>query len=121
EIVFGVVNLNQGVNLQCREYPSSQARSLGLIPNGTELEIIGLPALRDTTGDIGRQDAITIDGFPDLSPLLVEDSTIADLGEDIVSVLDVDQFWLDVDWTLEDGTKFGCWVSAQYVLINHRD
>ena len=41
QILRGTINLNQGVNLHCREYPSPEAFSMGLIPNGTTMEIRG--------------------------------------------------------------------------------
>lgn len=121
EIIFGVVNLNQGVNLQCREYPSTAARSLGLIPNGTELVIVGLFAPRDTTGDIGRTDAILIDGIPDFTPLLDEEFQIANFDAAFLGQFEPENLWLNIDWRLEDGTPFGCWVNAQYVQIDYRN
>jgi uncharacterized protein YraI len=122
DVIFGVVTLNQGTNLQCREYPSSTARSLGLVPNNTELVIQGLFAPRDTTGDLGgRADAILIENIPDLTPLALEDFEITDFPADFVAALDINSFWLDATWILEDGTGFGCWVNAQYVLISYNN
>jgi uncharacterized protein YraI len=116
-IVFGVVNVNQGVNLQCREYPSSQARSLGLVPSNQSLTIRGLFAPRDETGEIGRTDAIVIEGIPDFSAAQDEDFDFKLPPVGFPSDFDVDALWLNVDWLLEDGTAFGCWVNAQYVQV----
>ncbi|MFP4324311.1 MAG: DUF4397 domain-containing protein, partial [Anaerolineales bacterium] len=118
DVIFGVVTLNQGVNLQCREYPTTQARSLGLIPNGTELIVQGLFAPRDTTGDIGRTDAILIEGIPDFTGLLGEENTIMDIPQTTIDTVEREDIWLNIDWPLEDGTLFGCWVNALYIQIN---
>jgi len=121
DVIFGVVALNQGVNLQCREYPTSQARSLGLIPNGTELTVHGLFAPRDETGEIGRFDALLIEGIPDFSPLLEDDFTIDDFDQTMLDGYKQGDLWLNIDWIVQDGTPFGCWVNAAFVQINYRN
>lgn len=40
-VVARVFNLNPGVNLQVRRTPSTQGESLALLPNGTEVELLG--------------------------------------------------------------------------------
>lgn len=40
-LVVADVNVNAGVNLQCREYPSTTARSIGLIPSDVRLVVLG--------------------------------------------------------------------------------
>jgi|GEM_PF-3179837 len=117
DVIFGNVNLNRGANLQCREYPSTTARSLGLIPNNTELVIQGIYGPRDETGDVGRTDAILIEGIPDLTELATEDVTVGDITAAELETLDPEQFWLNVDWILEDGTVFGCWSGAPFIYV----
>ena len=41
-LMIADVNINSGVNLQCREYPSSVSRSINLIPANVRLVILGL-------------------------------------------------------------------------------
>jgi uncharacterized protein YraI len=121
EIIFGTVTLNQGVNLQCREYPSAQARSLGLIPNNTRLVVLGLFAPRDETGDVGRFDAILIENVPDFTPILAEDFTVNDFDPTFLASFERSQLWFAIDWILQDNTAFGCWVNAQYVDISFKN
>ena len=48
------VELNPGANLHCRELPGSERRSLGLIPSGTTLTVVGrtgTPLVPDTGGN----------------------------------------------------------------------
>jgi len=47
-LIIADVNINEGVNLQCREYPSTSARSLGLIPSSARLVVIGYAGPFDT-------------------------------------------------------------------------
>lgn len=121
ELVFGVVNLNSGVSLHCREYPTSAARSIGLIPNGTEMLIDGVAGPRDETGEFGRTDALTIDNVPDFTDLLEDDFTIADFPPGYVESWDQGDIWLNTTWTLEDGTPFGCWTNAEFIAITFDD
>jgi hypothetical protein len=119
EYVFGVINLNQGVNIHCREYPSQTARSLALVPNATEVRIEGLFAPRDETGEDGRLDAILIEGVPDFSAILDEEFTMSDYTPEFLASYDPADLWLNVDWFLDDGTVFACWMNAQYIEISY--
>jgi len=87
------VDLNPGANLHCREYPSSTARSLGLIPTGTTLTVIGRPG-EATLPDTG-------DPTPLPTPVI---EAVADM-------------WLAVRWQPAGGGEVSCWVNAQYLRV----
>lgn len=92
-IPIAQVELNEGANLQCREYPRPDARSLGLIPAGTTLNVIGrmgLPIVPDT-------------GNPTPEPTPVIES--------------VEDLWLSIEWAAAAGGFIRCWVAAQYLRV----
>lgn len=101
--VRGIVNLNSGSNLQCREYPSAEAFSLGLIPNGAELEIRGYAGPADPEVDTP---------FIPVDPELFEDPTAAEDFADI---------WMSAYWTASDGGTVDCWVRADYLILSFRN
>ncbi|NLX11536.1 MAG: DUF4397 domain-containing protein [Chloroflexi bacterium] len=87
------VELNPGANLHCREYPRSDARSLGLIPSGATVIVLGRmgePFVPET-------------GEPTPEPTPVVE-TLEDL-------------WLSVRWDTPDGGFLRCWVAAQYLRV----
>ncbi|MBN1202448.1 MAG: DUF4397 domain-containing protein [Anaerolineae bacterium] len=88
-----VVELNPGANLHCREYPRSDARSLGLIPSGTTVTVIG------RTGE----PLVPETGNPTPEPTPVVE-TIEDL-------------WLSVQWDTPEGGYLRCWVAAQFLRV----
>lgn len=101
--VRGVVNLNAGANLQCREYPSATAFSLGLVPNGTELEIRGYAGPADPEVDTP---------FIPVDAELFEDPKAAESFRDI---------WLSAYWRTPDGGTIDCWVRADFLILSFRN
>lgn len=96
------VNLNAGVNLQCREYPSSTAFSLGLIPNNTALEVRGYAAPADPEVDTP---------FVPVEEDTFEDPTEAD---------DFEEIWVSAYWNTPDGGVIDCWVRADFLIMTYR-
>lgn len=94
--VTATVQLDPGANLQCREYPRADARSLGLIPSGTSLVVIGRTGepLVPETGD----------PTPEPTPVV---EAVSDL-------------WVSVRWDQAGGGYIRCWTAAQYLLISYR-
>lgn len=103
--LLGRVNVNRGSNLQCREYPSPTAFSLGLIPNDAEIAVLGLPGARDER--IGHPDGLLIE---------VPDYAAARLGAGI----DLSELWLNVEWQMPDGARLGCWVNSFYISLAYQ-
>lgn len=102
--VVGLANVGRGSNLQCRQYPSSIAFSLGLIPSGSTLTILGLPGARDERI-----------GFPDGIMIEIPDYAAARLGEGV----ELDELWLHVQWQMPAGTSLKCWVNAFYISASY--
>jgi hypothetical protein len=87
------VELNPGANLQCRELPGADKKSLGLIPSGSTLTVIGrtgIPLVPETGS-----------ATPEPTPVV---ETIEDL-------------WLSVRWDPPGGGYMRCWVNAQYLRV----
>jgi uncharacterized protein YkwD len=111
--VIGTVAVNAGANLHCREYPFATARSLALIPNDTQLLIIGIPGPRDPNGQAGGfRDAPQL-ALPDYSPILEEA-----IGPDYfdTSAAPIQTLWLNAQWWA-NGTITSCWVNAGYMTL----
>jgi len=85
-----VYNLNPGANLQLREYPRADARSLGLVSGGTVLSVLGRAGEPD------------FPAVPDLPA-----------GQD----LDPADTWLLVEFTAADGGTITAWASALFVQV----
>ena len=87
------VELNPGANLHCRELPGATMRSLGLIPSGATLTVIGRTGepLVPETGDV----------TPEPTPVV---ETLEDL-------------WLSVQWNPESGGYLRCWVAAEFLRV----
>ncbi len=85
-----VYNLNPGANLQLREYPRADARSLGLVAGGTVLRVLGRAGEPDYPA------------LPDVAP-----------GQD----LNPQDTWLLVEFTTADGGSITAWASAQFVQV----
>lgn len=96
QIPIAYVDLDPSVNLQCRELPGSDKRSLGLIPGGTTLTVLGRTGtpLVPETGN----------ATPEPTP---EAETIEDL-------------WLAVQWDTPGGGYLRCWVNAQFLRVEYR-
>jgi len=100
--------LDPGANLQLREYPSAQARSLGLAPNGTVFVVNGREG---APIDIISGDEILLpDGtkFIDLTTLLTDPK--ADL--------DATTTWINVTLTTPDGAVTA-WVNTLYLDVRN--
>jgi hypothetical protein len=87
------VELDPGANLHCRELPASDKRSMGLIPSGSTLTVVGRTgtALLPETGN------------PTPEPTPVAES--------------IEQLWLSVEWSPPGGGYVRCWVNAQYLRV----
>jgi hypothetical protein len=87
------VELNPGANLQCRELPGSEMRSLGLIPSGTTLTVLGRTGtpLVPETGNATPEPTPTVEAIEDL--------------------------WLSVRWDPPGGGYMTCWVAAQFLRV----
>ncbi|NDJ74652.1 MAG: DUF4397 domain-containing protein [Chloroflexi bacterium] len=90
------VQLNPGANLHCRELPSPDARSLGLIPSGATLTVVG------RTG----------------TPLVPETGNATPEPTPVVEA--VEELWLSVQWEPEGGGYLRCWVSAEFLRVEYR-
>ncbi|MBI5931271.1 MAG: DUF4397 domain-containing protein [Chloroflexi bacterium] len=97
-----VVNLDSGVNLQCREYPTSAAFSLGLVPNGSTMLLQGFAGAIDP-----------VDGQPNtpLEPGAFENPELAQ---------DFNEIWLNADWAAPQGGTIRCWVRADFLQITYK-
>lgn len=91
------VRLDAGRNLQCREYPTPQARSIGLIPNTAFMPVLGY------AGPIDPENG---EPFTPLAPGAFSDPESAVLFEEV---------WLQADWYDTQITR--CWVRADFVLL----
>jgi hypothetical protein len=87
------VELNPGANLQCRELPGSDKRSLGLIPSGATLTVLG------RTG----------------TPLVPETGNATPLPTPEVKA--IEELWLSVQWEPQGGGFMRCWVNAQFLRV----
>ncbi|MBI5960909.1 MAG: DUF4397 domain-containing protein [Chloroflexi bacterium] len=87
------VELDPGANLQCRELPGSDKRSLGLIPSGSTLTVLG----RTGTPLVPETGAVTPEPTPE--------------------VLAIEELWLSVQWEPQGGGFMRCWVNAQFLRV----
>ena len=87
------VVLNPGANLHCRELPGAEKRSLGLIPSGSTLTVLGRTGepLVPETGE----------ATPEPTPVVEQ---VADL-------------WLSVRWNPPSGGYLRCWVAAEFLRV----
>lgn len=90
------VELDPNANLHCRQYPRADALSLGLIPSGATVAVLG------RTGEPLVPD--TGDPTPEPTPVV---ETIEDL-------------WVSVRWDTPDGGFLRCWVAARYLRVEDR-
>lgn len=101
------INLSPGANLQLRQYPSSQALSLGLAPSGASLVVNG------RRGPSEYFQGEPADEPVDLSD--VEEDPAIGLEED--EDLDPEQTWLFVTYTTPDSGSINAWVNALYLQV----
>lgn len=106
------VVLDPGANLQLREYPRSDARSLGLAPNGTVFAVNGRAGapIDILTGDI----VFLPDGTEWIDPVTLLTDTDGD-GQ-INGDLEPSETWLNVTLATTDG-QVTAWINALYVDI----
>ena len=95
-VPIAYVELNPGANLHCREYPSANAKSLGLIPSGATLTVLG------KTGE---------PLVPDTGSPTPEPTPVVETLEDL---------WLSVRWDPPTGGYLRCWVAAQFLRVEYR-
>jgi uncharacterized protein YgiM (DUF1202 family) len=107
------VLLNQGANLQLRQFPSSQAFSLGRAPADSVLIVLGregAPSVEETletTPEVGAEPTPEATEFVDPVSLLVSPE------EDLLP----ETTWLFVIYQTPDGGEIEAWVNALYVQI----
>lgn len=104
EFTGQIFNLNPGVNLQLRQYPNTNALSLGLVPPGTTVEIVGRegPPVALVEGDPPPPEAATW-----VDP--------AEALEDEFDDLEPTATWLNINYNTPDGGLINAWVNALYV------
>lgn len=117
----GQVNLNPGVNLQCREYPSPEAKSLGLVANNTLMEIVGYAAAADpevSTPFIPVADELRI-VFNSLPRTTEDEEGVKIAGE--YDDLEFTDIWVSALWNAPDGNVIDCWVRADFLIFTYQD
>ncbi|GIV80735.1 MAG: hypothetical protein KatS3mg051_0089 [Anaerolineae bacterium] len=87
------VELNPGANLHCRELPGADKKSLGLIPSGSTLTVLG------RTGE----------------PLVPETGEVTPEPTPVVET--IEDLWLSVRWDPPSGGYLRCWVAAQFLRV----
>jgi uncharacterized protein YgiM (DUF1202 family) len=107
----GRVLLDPGANLQLRQYPDISSLSLGLVPSGATVSVLGREgAPRQIEGlfdaDIQAQIDSYVDPAEDLPP---------------TSDLDPQNTWLQVSYTTTDGGLIEAWVLAQFLALRETD
>ena len=92
-----------GVNVHLRQYPSSAALSLALLPSGTDVSVVGRPGEPTFPPDL----TATPEGTPFVDPatLLTEPN----------SDLDPAETWLYVSLTAPDGGSVTGWINALFL------
>jgi uncharacterized protein YgiM (DUF1202 family) len=102
------INLNPDANLQLRQYPSSEALSLGLAPSGSSLAVIGRRGPSEYFEGEPADEPVDLSGFGDEDPAEGLDEFDDLLAEDT---------WLFVTFSTPDGGAINAWVSAQYLQV----
>ena len=102
-----LVNLNQGANLQLREYPTSEARSLGLAPAGATLIVLGRRGLTEYYGAEPADEPVDLSAFE------------ADPAEGFERWHDLEpsETWLRITYLTPDGGSIDAWVNALYLEV----
>ena len=101
------VNVNLGANLQLREYPSSDSRSLGLAPSGALLYVLGRRGLTEYYG--GEPEDVPVD----LSDFDADPAAALERWQD----LDPADTWLYATYFTPDGGSVNAWVNALYLDV----
>lgn len=102
------VQLDAGANLQLRQYPNSTASSLGLVPSGATLTVLGREgAPVQIQGLFSQEIQDEIDAYVDPAEDLPADQD-----------LNPNNTWLKVSYTTPDNGVIEAWVSAQFLLVS---
>jgi len=96
-----------GVNIHLRQFPSSQALSLILIPSGTVLQVQGRP------GEFVFPAGVTVTPDPSATPFVDPATVLTEEDTD----LDPAATWLFVTYNTPDGGSFTGWVNALYLAV----
>lgn len=100
-----IINLNPGVNLHLRQYPSPEALSLGLAPAGSTLEVLGREGAPVALVE-GEDPPPEAEDWVDPAEALGEDEDLSP-----------EETWLRVVYPTPDGGTITAWVIAQYVDV----
>ncbi len=107
----GRVIIDPGANLQLRQFPDTDALSLGLAPSGATLVINGREgAPVQVEGLFSEEVQREIDTFVDPAEDLDENQDI-----------DLDTTWLNVTYNTPDGGQITAWVLAQFLAVSEPD
>jgi hypothetical protein len=100
----GVVITNEGVNLKIREYPRTDAKTLGLIPSGSTVRILGIRGPASSK--------ITPTNSGDKTKIPTTTAVATDRAD----------LWVFIEWEASDGGLISGWTIAQYldITINGR-
>jgi SH3-like domain-containing protein len=101
------VVLDPGANLQLREYPSSDARSLGLAPSGSVLIVNGREG---APVDIDGNEIPLESGEDWIDPATLLESEDADLVPS--------ETWLNITFATPDGGSIIAWVNSLYLDVD---
>ncbi len=104
---YATVALDPGARLQLRQYPSSDAMSLGLLPGGTELTVLGRRGL--TVYYAGETPDLPVD----LSDYNTDPAAALYPAQDLHPA----DTWLFVIHQTEDGGAVVGWVNALYLQV----
>ena len=104
---YAIVNLDPGARLQLRQYPSSDAMSLGLLPGGTELTVLGRRGL--TVYYAGETPDLPVD----LSDYNTDPAAALYPAQDLRPA----DTWLFVIHQTADGGAVVGWVNALYLQV----
>ena len=97
------VEVNPGSNLHCRQYPGPTSLSLGLIPSGAQLSVLGriappVGAAQDVTGTAEAPEAT---------------------AAATLTITDITDIWLFTEWVDAATGTVHCWVSAGFVRVEN--
>lgn len=103
------VNLDPGANLQLRQYPNSEALSLGLAPAGAVMNVLGREgAPVQIEGLFSQEIQDQIDAFVDPAE-----------GIDPKADIAPETTWLKVQYTTTDGGAIEAWVLSSFLEVTN--
>jgi uncharacterized protein YraI len=102
-----VFNLDPSANLQLRQYPNSQALSLGVIPPGTTVTVNGREG---EIADLPLSATQIPDDYEYVDPVTLLEDERADL--------DPAATWLYVTYNTPDGGFIDAWARSDYIDVN---